>query len=179
MLATAAGLARERSIANVRFVRASAGELPFADETFDGAFTRYSAHHWPETARGCGEIARVLRPGAPFVVIDTICPDDATLGTYLNAVELLRDPSHVHNPTLARWQADLERAGFVVETVQQWRIDLETGEWLRRAATAEWRADACRHLLREAPSTARAAFGITRDGESFQLPSALIKARRG
>ncbi|MDB5059840.1 MAG: yafE [Chloroflexi bacterium] len=178
MLATAARLASERSIANVTFRQASVAELPFASGTFDGAFTRYSAHHWPNSAHSVGETARVLRPGAPFVLIDTISPEDAALGTYINALELLRDPSHVQNPTLIKWQGDLECAGFVVESVRKWQIDLVTLEWLRRAATIEWRAAACRHLLSEAPPAARAAFTIAGDGESFQLPCALIKARR-
>jgi ubiquinone/menaquinone biosynthesis C-methylase UbiE len=178
MLSTAAGLARERSIANITFAHGAGGALPFPDASFDGAFTRYSAHHWPDPGHGVKDIARVLRPGAPFILIDTEGFTDVALDTYVNALELLRDPSHVHNASAEVWQEYLTQAGFVVETTRRWRIDLETEGWLQRSATEDWRAAACRKLLRTAPPNARSALAITSDGGAFQLSCALIKARK-
>lgn len=49
-------------------MRAHAGDLPFRDLMFDGAFAVNSFQFWPDPARGLREIARVLAPGARLVI---------------------------------------------------------------------------------------------------------------
>jgi SAM-dependent methyltransferase len=41
-------------------------ELPFADESFDGAIANHMLYHVPERRRALAELARVLRPGGRF-----------------------------------------------------------------------------------------------------------------
>ena len=177
MLRAAADLAEARGVTNLDFVQASVESLPFADGSFDAACTRYSAHHWSHPPAAIAEIARVLRPGAPFVLSDSAGIEDAALDTYLNALELLRDPSHVRNAPVTVWSRLLTEAGFTVTSVREWTINLDTTTWLDRAAAAEWRQAAARHLLIEAPHAARSALNISEDGESFTLPCAMILAR--
>jgi ubiquinone/menaquinone biosynthesis C-methylase UbiE len=179
MLATARGLAEERGLANLETVRADVGALPFPDQTFDAAFSRYSAHHWPDPDAAVREAARVLRAGAPIVLIDTISPYNPALDSYVNALELLRDPSHGRNAPESEWRARLEVAGFITEPAREWTIDLDTEEWLARAGTEPWRAEACRQLLRDAPAAARDAFDIAADGSRFRLHCVLLSARKG
>jgi ubiquinone/menaquinone biosynthesis C-methylase UbiE len=178
MLATARGLAEERGLANLDTVRADVGALPFPDQTFDAALSRYSAHHWPDPVAAVREAARVLRSGARLVLIDTVSPYNPSLDSYVNALELLRDPSHGRNAPESEWRVRLLAAGFVVEPARAWTIDLDTEEWLARAGTEPWRAEVCRRLLREAPAAARDAFDIAADGSRFRLHCALLSARR-
>lgn len=49
-------------------INGSAVELPFADDSFDFAISLGVLHHLPDTDGAIGEIRRVLRPGAPFLV---------------------------------------------------------------------------------------------------------------
>jgi ubiquinone/menaquinone biosynthesis C-methylase UbiE len=178
MLEASATQARERGIENITFLRASADCLPFENATFDAAYSRLSAHHWRDPAAGVAEIARVLKPGAPFVLIDSVGFDEPALDTFLNALELLRDPSHARNNPVAQWNATLEQNNCRVEHVERWTIELEIEPWLERSATIGWRASACRRLLAEAPLEARQALSIRDDGRLFCIPSALIAARR-
>lgn len=178
MLETAARLAHERGITHLATIYADVAALPFASGSFDAAITRYSAHHWPDPGAAMREAARVLRPGAPLVLIDTVAPETVALDTFINAVELLRDPSHVRDAGVAEWQRRLEVAGFYVETRREWSIELATEEWLARSVTEPWRAEACRHLLRDAPEAAVAAFAIGDGGTQFSLCCALVAARR-
>lgn len=177
MLATARRLAEERDLRNITYTRADVTALPFADAAFDAAITRYSAHHWPDPAAAAREAARVLRPHALFILIDSISLEAGSLDTFINAVELLRDPSHVRNARLSEWRRHLKHAGFEIELVREWPLTLDTENWLARSATSAWRAEACRQLLREAPLAARDAFGIAVDGSHFNLPCAVIAAR--
>lgn len=53
---------------NTEFHCASAGDLPFADDTFDFGYSLGVLHHTPEPLVGLRDAVRVLRPGAPLLV---------------------------------------------------------------------------------------------------------------
>ena len=48
------------------FVQGSASELPFADNTFDGAWSIWVFEHVPEVEKALEEVRRVLKPGGVF-----------------------------------------------------------------------------------------------------------------
>ena len=50
-----------------RLVQGSLLDLPFANASFDGAFSYGVVHHTDDPPRAMREIARALKPGAPFV----------------------------------------------------------------------------------------------------------------
>ncbi len=58
----------------LRFQRAGAEAIPFADASFDGAMMLKSLHHVPVALmdRALSEVARVLRPGAWFYVSEPV-----------------------------------------------------------------------------------------------------------
>jgi demethylmenaquinone methyltransferase/2-methoxy-6-polyprenyl-1,4-benzoquinol methylase len=58
----------------VRPVNADALELPFADETFDGATVGFGVRNLADLDRGLSEAARVLRPGARLVILEFTTP---------------------------------------------------------------------------------------------------------
>ncbi|HKB26646.1 MAG TPA: methyltransferase domain-containing protein [Methylomirabilota bacterium] len=61
---------RQRRTGSARVVRASALELPFRDDAFAAALAILTVHHWPDRARGLGELARVGRGRAVIVTWD-------------------------------------------------------------------------------------------------------------
>jgi ubiquinone/menaquinone biosynthesis C-methylase UbiE len=62
-LAIAALRARERGLSNVRFERADAHQLPFAEGEFDLVTSRFGVMFFSDPGRALGEMGRVLRPG--------------------------------------------------------------------------------------------------------------------
>lgn len=52
------------------FLVADVAEMPFDDASFDLVVSTFSMHHWDDKVAGLGEIARVLRPGAPALIWD-------------------------------------------------------------------------------------------------------------
>jgi ubiquinone/menaquinone biosynthesis C-methylase UbiE len=54
--------------ANVSFHQAAVEDIPLPDASLDFAYALGVLHHVPDTARAIGDIARKLRPGAPFLV---------------------------------------------------------------------------------------------------------------
>ena len=54
--------------ANVSFHQASVDGLPFEEGSLDFAYSLGVLHHVPDTAEAIHSIARVLKPGAPFLI---------------------------------------------------------------------------------------------------------------
>jgi SAM-dependent methyltransferase len=115
----------ERGLANLAVRQGSADRLDFPDASFDLVCTRFSAHHWRQLPQALGEVFRVLKPGGRFIVIDTAAPADVLADTYVQAIELLRDTSHVRNVSLKSWRKLLTTAGFAIAHDKTWKLRLE------------------------------------------------------
>jgi SAM-dependent methyltransferase len=61
---------RQRRPGSAPVVQASATELPFRDDGFAVALAIVTVHHWPDQARGLGEMARVARRRVVVVTWD-------------------------------------------------------------------------------------------------------------
>jgi ubiquinone/menaquinone biosynthesis C-methylase UbiE len=176
MLAQGRRMAAERGLANVRFREGDAARLPFADATFDVVTSRLSAHHFARPEAAVCEAARVLRPGGRLLLVDSVAPADAAQDTYLNAIELLRDPSHVRNHTAEQWCVLFETVGLAAELLGTWTYRIAFDAWVERVATPAPEVAQLRSLLARAPDEVREALGIAADG-SFDIPAALILGR--
>ena len=97
MLAQVAAAAAARGLGQIETRQGSAESLPLQDASVQLASTRYSAHHWIRLEAAMQEIARVLSPGGHALIIDTLGQEDALVDTFMQSIELLRDPSHVRN----------------------------------------------------------------------------------
>lgn len=60
---------RRAEARGVRVVRADAASLPFEDSSFDAAISVFTHTDVDDFSAGVREVARVLRPGAPFVYV--------------------------------------------------------------------------------------------------------------
>jgi SAM-dependent methyltransferase len=167
--------AAERGLANLRAVRGPAERLPFDDATFDIAATRFSAHHWGDLDAGLRDVARVLKPNGLFLVADSAAPAKPLLDTHLQAVEVLRDPSHVRNYATGEWVAAFGRSGFVVGEIRAARVRIEFGSWVERMKTPDVAVAAIRRLQSTAPDEVQRHFAIEADG-SFILDTVWIEA---
>ncbi len=179
MLSVATRLAAERGVPNATFILATADELPFPDATFDCAISRFSIHHWPRPDAAFREIARVVRPGGRLALVDLLAPEDGPLDTFINAVELLRDPSHARTLRGSEWLALLGAAGFTARVERRWDLEHDVEPWLATTAPAPWRAEAVRAMLRDAGPAAREHFGIAPNASSsLRVECGLIVATR-
>lgn len=161
------------SAANAAFVQSDAAALPFANATFDLATCRLAAHHVTDAASAFRELARVLRSGGRFVLVDNYAPDDPALDAFINELETLRDPSHVRSRTVAGWRALLDGAGFRASVESDLlTTKLITDAWLERSQTPPDRAAEVRRRLRAAPGAARDAFQIT--DATFVVPKVVM-----
>jgi SAM-dependent methyltransferase len=171
MLVQVRKTATERGLRNIATRQAAAEALPFADGAFDIVLCRFSAHHWQDFAAGLREARRVLKPGGLAVFVDTVAPAARVMDTYLQAIELLRDPSHVRNFSVAEWKTVLAQAGFALEDFTLRRLRMEFPVWIARTKTPLEMAVAIRRLQQGAPEGVKMHFAMSEDG-NFDIESA-------
>jgi ubiquinone/menaquinone biosynthesis C-methylase UbiE len=179
MLEQGRALAAARGIANIEFRQADVEQLPFEAESFDVIATRYSAHHWPDPQAALREFHRVLRRPdgreGQLLIVDVVSFDDPVIDTHLQAIELLRDPSHVRDHTAGQWMTMLAVAGFQAEVDFTWNLHIEFSAWVQRMLTPPPAVAMIRSLLDHAPAEVRYALQVKPDS-SFTLRCALLRA---
>ncbi len=175
MLRQVEQLATERGCTNVVTQRGDVENLPFESASFDAVVSRYSAHHWPRPVLALREFRRVLKPGGVFLLSDIVSPEEPVLDTFLQTIELLRDPSHVRDHTIAQWEAMLAQVGFQSEVLFTWKLPLDFQSWVARMATPADNVAVIQLLFDGAPLEVRAEMNIQADYR-FSLQGALIKA---
>ncbi len=177
MLAAVVEQASLRGLPNIDTRRAAAESLPFETATFDVVATRFSAHHWHAFAEGIAEMARVLKPGGLALMSDVVSPGVSLLDTWLQTLELLRDPSHVRDASTAEWDAALAAAGLAIERIEHLRLRLDFATWVARMDTPEPQVTAIRMLQARAASAVKDYFEMEEDS-SFTVDTALFVARK-
>ncbi|HEY4173117.1 MAG TPA: class I SAM-dependent methyltransferase [Rhodopila sp.] len=176
MLDAVAATAAERGLTNIAVRQAAAEKLPFEDASFDIVLCRFTTHHWQNMDAGLREARRVLKPAGKAVFIDSTAPADRTLDTHLQAIELLRDVSHVRNYGTAEWVSALSRAGFVIESITPRILRMDFPVWIARTRTPAAHVEAIRSLQTIAPAIVKQHFAIGEDG-SFDLEAATMVVR--
>jgi SAM-dependent methyltransferase len=177
MLAAVERQAARHGHANIVCRQGPAEHLPFPDAGFDVVMSRFSAHHWHDVAAGLAEARRVLKPGGVAAFADVVTPGTALLDTWLQSLELIRDPSHARNLSVAEWRAAMARAGFAVHDVTTRRLRLDFPSWVARMGTPAVHIETLRSLHRRMPHEVAAHFALEGDG-SFTVDTMVLTAAR-
>lgn len=168
MLETVATTAETKQIKNIVVQQGPAEKLPFADAEFDFVVSRYSAHHWQSIRQAIHEIQRVLCDGGVFILIDIIGSNRPTLDTFLQTIEIIRDPSHVRDYSLAEWINLAEGADLTVELIEKQKLSLNFKAWVERMKTPSHAIHTIQYLQQSISDEVRKHFHIQEDG-SFEM----------
>jgi ubiquinone/menaquinone biosynthesis C-methylase UbiE len=175
MLGAVRRAAADRGLRNIATQAGAAEALPYADRSFDFVLSRFSAHHWQDMPAGLREARRVIKRHGRAVFADSISPGRPLLDTFLQTIELLRDPSHVRNYGRIEWEQALVGAGFRPDSITERRLPLEFSSWVERMGTPESHVAAIRSLEKLVSSEIAVHFDIQADG-SFTLDTIVIEA---
>lgn len=179
MLAQVEQLAADRGLANVVTRQGDAEALPFPDASFDVVTCRLCAHHFARPQRAVDEMARVLTADGVLLLSDSVSPEAPAQDTFLNAIELLRDPSHVRNYSETQWCEMLARAGLRPEVLERWGFVLDFEDWVARQHTPPEEVAMLRRMLRSAHVESHRRFRVVGDApESWTIPISLFRGAR-
>ena len=84
---------QQQGLDNITWLQGDVLPLPFSDETFSIVTARFAFHHFPNPLAVLLEMRRVCKMAGCILVADTAPAEDKAAN--LNAMERLRDPSHV------------------------------------------------------------------------------------
>jgi ubiquinone/menaquinone biosynthesis C-methylase UbiE len=149
MLERARREADERKLRNFSVMRGNVLQMPFRDDSFDVVVTSYSIHHFPDAAVALREIARVVKRGGKFGMLDMIVSEDAAVGKRCNEIEIARDASHTRALPASEFEKLLASLGLRTarrEIVEHPRM---FDQWMRTAGSKRGDAEyeATRQLL--------------------------------
>ncbi len=121
----------ESGLKNVRFEVGSAEQLPFEKESFDCVVTRLTIHHFLDPHRVMNEVARVTRRSGKVVVTDVVSSENESEATLHNALEILRDPTHVRMLPTSEMLELLKSVGLRITSTVTWEMKRGYEEWIR------------------------------------------------
>jgi ubiquinone/menaquinone biosynthesis C-methylase UbiE len=145
---------------NVEFILADAENLPFLDATFDAVTCRIAPHHFPQPRLFIQEVARVLKPGGKFLMIDNVSPENEAFAHFLNRLETIRDSSHVRCPAISEWKSWISHAKLTVQQSRQRRKTFAFDAWARRMATSDSHVRDIEDFILGAAGDVQAHFGV-------------------
>ncbi len=103
---------------NLRFLQHDIMHLDDLDRRFDAAIYLDAACYLPDKAAAAEQIATILEPGARLLLVDWCRAEKLTsLQEELVLHPFMRGWAIPHLETASGWRANLERAGFTVEDV--------------------------------------------------------------
>ncbi len=165
MLDQVASGARERGLDNIACRLGDAEALPYPDGSFDYVTSRLCAHHFEDVEAFAREAARVLKPSGCFLLVDSLASETASLDTFFNTFELLRDPSHVRNYSRSQWLALLAGAGLGAEVLgETYLLEQDFEDWVERIGTPATGIAHLRTMFESPADAARQEFGIRTEG---------------
>ena len=95
--------AEQDGIPNMVWRQGAAEDLPFPDESFDLAITRYSIHHFVDPAAVLREMGRICRPDGTVVAVDMVSDEDPAVAARQDALETAMDPTTPASCRRAAW----------------------------------------------------------------------------
>jgi ubiquinone/menaquinone biosynthesis C-methylase UbiE len=168
ILAVAERTRRERGLANLRFQRADADHLPFADAEFDIVFCRFAFHHFEDPAIPFREMARVCRVGGCVAVEDLAASEIPARAAFQDQFERLRDPSHTRALSISELARMFGALALEIETVYSGEVVQPVEYWMSYSHTPPDRAAQVRALFaRDEQEDLSGARPFRRDGELY------------
>jgi SAM-dependent methyltransferase len=178
MLDRARQLQAEQGLTNVGWRLGDVMSLPFPDASFSLVTSRFAFHHILDPFAVLGEMKRVCKPGGRVVVVDSApAPDKADA---FNAVEKLRDPSHVRALPLAELKSLFTRHGLPEPRHTPYRLESDLESLLARSFPDPGDDETIRARFRQSVVDDSLGIAARREGELivYGYPIAILVADR-
>ncbi|OLB99840.1 MAG: methyltransferase type 11 [Candidatus Rokubacteria bacterium 13_1_40CM_68_15] len=178
MLDRARTLQQERGLTNVTWRQGDVLPLPWPDGSFTIVSARFAFHHFLDPRAVLAEMRRVCAAGGKVVVVDSApAPDKADA---FNAMERLRDPSHVRALPPGELKQLFSDVGLADPRITHYRLEGDLEGMLGRSFPKPGDADRIRELFAASLADDRLGIATRRDGAQIRygFPVAVLVADR-
>lgn len=145
MLDQARQLQRQQELSNITWHEGDVLPLPYPDAHFSIVTARFAFHHFLDPGAVLGEMRRVAKSGGRVVVADS-APAQSKAEAF-NAMERLRDPSHVRAMPVEEHCALFAQAGLAEPRIGTYRLEGELEDLLQRSFPKDGDADPIREIF--------------------------------
>lgn len=167
----------EQGLANLTWESGDVFALPFPDRHFSIVVSRFALHHLLDPLMAVKEMKRVCQENGRVVIAD-IAPVPEKLDA-LNALERLRDPSHVRAMSTEELKSLFIQAGLAPPRVEHFRMESDLEALLRRSFPKEGDAARIRKIF--ADSLVDDALDLATRSDNgnifYGLPVAILASR--
>lgn len=123
------------------------------------------------------EINRVLKPNGTVIFVDIISSSFPILDTFLQTLEVIRDPSHVRNYSIKEWVYFIEDAGFELTALDKQTLILEFESWVKRMKTPEDQIKTLKYLQENASDIVKNIL-TSKKTEALKVRSGILYLKR-
>jgi ubiquinone/menaquinone biosynthesis C-methylase UbiE len=166
----------EQGIENVSWQLGDVLSLPYPDQHFSIVASRFVFHHLLDPPGALKEMKRVCKAGGRIVVADMAPrPEKADA---LNAMERLRDPSHVRAMPEEELRSLFVNAELPEPAVDHYRLEGELEDLLRRSFPKEGDADRLRQIFADSISNDALDLATRRENGRiyYSYPVAILRS---
>jgi SAM-dependent methyltransferase len=178
MLDRARALQQEQGLTNVAWDQGDVLPLPYPGASFTLVASRYAFHHFLDPKAVLAEMARVCAPGGTVLVIDAAPARDKA--DAFNAMELVRDPSHVRAMPEEELLHMFIRIGLPPPRVTGYRLEAEVEGLISRSFPKPGDDETLRRIFRDSLANDDLGMGARRVGDAihFGYPVAVLATRK-
>ena len=178
MLDRARQLQAEKGLTNVTWKLGDVLPLPYPDASFSIVTSRFAFHHFLDPFAVLGEMKRVCKPGGRVIVADSAPAADKA--DAFNAVEKLRDPSHVRALPLAELRSLFTRHGLPEPRHTPYRLESDLESLLARSFPNPGDGDKIHTRFRQSVEDDSLGINARREGDLvvYGYPVAILVADR-
>jgi ubiquinone/menaquinone biosynthesis C-methylase UbiE len=166
MLQKAQERCSQSEVENVRLLLGNGEKLPFKDGTFDVVVTRLTIHHLEDPMGVVSEMVRVTSSSGRVVVADIVSSEDPEQSELHNALEVLRDPSHVRMLPKSLLLTMIQESGLRIISDTTWEKERRFDEWAQIVNDPKRTIPLQTVMLNLASAGIRAGINLRSDGDT-------------
>ena len=178
MIERARDLQATKGLANVSWSVGDVQRMPFPDGEFNVVCCRFAFHHFPQPGLVLAEMVRVCKPGGRVAVVDVVASEDPAVAARLNAMDSLRDSSHVRFMPESELRQLYVGAGLPDPEVEHYHLEGDVDSLLARSFPNEGDGETIRRMFEDSLVDDGMGMRTRREGRltRYGYPSAILVA---
>ena len=164
----------ENKLTNLSWQVGDVTKLPYPDNSFNTVITRYSFHHFENPKAVLNEMIRVCKAGGTVLIADVVLPADKV--EKYDALELIRDPSHVHALTHDEMEHLISSSPLTNVKIANYKVEIELEQQMKASFPNEGDEQKIRQMLIDELSNDRMGINThTKNGQiHYEVPITVI-----
>jgi ubiquinone/menaquinone biosynthesis C-methylase UbiE len=131
----------------IEVVAADGARLPFRSASIELVATAQALHHIHEPIPVLSEMKRVVAKAGRVLVVDQVAPESYEQTSFMNALDVIRDPTHAATRPASAFRIMVRKAGLEILDERVWEGRARLSQWMWPGEFPEERIAAVRDFI--------------------------------